>query len=172
MEMAILTNLVGALSVGVGDLQNAAMTHAVGIDPTTLAALLFIYTRRRCSVGDVAKTTCVTHSGAVRAVDRLVSLGLATRRSDAKDRRIAALSCTSAGSTIAKRALSARRAALDGLLTDALGSKAGRVAAAEIFKRLLASLRPKSQADAWRICRLCEHMVCRGDDCPVGRAVV
>ena len=35
---------------------------------------------------------------------------------------------------------------------------------------LLAQL-PVSRVDAWRICRTCEHDVCRGTACPVGSAV-
>jgi DNA-binding MarR family transcriptional regulator len=170
-KMAALSNLFGALCIGVGDLQNAAMARAAGIDPTMLATLLFIHTRPACAIGDVAKTACVTHSGAVRAVDRLVSLGLAKRRLDSDDRRIAALYCTPVGSAIAERALAARRAALGNLLANALGSKVDRVTAKDIIERLLACLRPETRADAWRICRLCEHAVCRGKDCPVGKSV-
>jgi DNA-binding MarR family transcriptional regulator len=169
--MSTLSNLLGALCVGVGDLQNTAMTEASGIDPATLTALLFIYARPSSSVGDIAKAACVTHSGAVRTLDRLVALGLAMRRRRAQDQRTAALSCTRAGSTIAKRALAARRAALDELLASTLGNKAERVVIKKLLEHILAGLRPETRADAWRICRLCEHSVCRGDNCPVGRTV-
>ena len=169
--MSDLTNLLGAFCIGAGDLQNGAMVEAVGADLTTVAALLCIYARPGSSVGDIAAATSVTHSGAVRVVDRLVVLGLVKRRQGPADRRIATLSCTPAGSKVAAHALDARRAALDGLLATALPKKTDRQVALGIFERLLSSLHPQTRAEAWRICRLCEHAVCIGDECPVGRSV-
>jgi MarR family transcriptional regulator, negative regulator of the multidrug operon emrRAB len=170
--MPPLSNLLGALSVGVSDLQSDAMAQAAGVDPTMLAVLLAVHTRPSCSVGDVAKTAHVSHSGAVRAVDRLVSLGLVVRKVNANDRRIVALSCTQAGRAGARRALDVRRTVLDGLFADVFGSRAERAGAKTMLERLLERLAPKRREDAWRICRLCEHEVCRDSDCPVGRVVI
>jgi MarR family transcriptional regulator, negative regulator of the multidrug operon emrRAB len=169
--MPPLSNLLGALSVGVSDLQSDAMAHAASVDPTMLAVLLAIHTRPSCSVGDVAKTAHVSHSGAVRAVDRLVSLGLVVRKVNANDRRIVALSCTRLGHAGAQRALDARRTVLDGLFAGLFASRAERAGAEIMLERLLERLAPRSREAAWRICRLCEHEVCRDRDCPVGRVV-
>src|ERR1035441_3532103 len=95
--LSSVSNLLGALCVGVSDLQNDAMSDAACIDPTMLTALLAIYTRPDGSVGDVARTAYVSHSGAVRTIDRLVALGLVLRRPCAGDRRVAALTCAPAG---------------------------------------------------------------------------
>lgn len=166
-----ISNLLGALCVGVGDLQNDAMSDAASIDPTMLTALLAIYTRPDGSIGVVARTAYVSHSGAVRTIDRLVALGLVLRRLCAGDRRVAALTCTPAGAALAERALNARRSALDGLIAETLHGTADRAAATHLLERLLACLHPATREAAWRICRLCEHAVCRGSDCPVGSAV-
>ena len=170
--MPALSNLLGALSVGVGDRQNIAMVQAAALDLTALVALLAVYAHPGCSVGDVAKVVCVTHSGAVRTVDRLLSLGQVERQTNVEDRRAVALLCTQKGTVTAQHALAARQAVLDELLVNALGGELERATAKDIFERLLTALYPETRIDAWRICRLCEHAVCRGDDCPVGRAVV
>jgi DNA-binding MarR family transcriptional regulator len=161
------SNLLGALAIGIGDLQRATVAGAVDLDAAALSTLLAVFARPGSSVGDVALTTQLTHSGAVRVIDRLCAISL-LERSAAQDRRAVALRCTQTGAEAAQRALDARGAAL-GSLIETL-SAAERAELARLATKLLAHL-PHTRADAWRICRLCEHAVCRGDDCPVGKAV-
>ena len=162
-----LSNLAGALAIGICDLQQAAIDDAVDLDAAELSALLAVFSRPQSSVGEIAATTRLTHSGAVRVVDRLCAAGL-VRRTAGQDRRAVALTCTEGGIAVARRALAARADALAGLL-HAL-TPAEQTAMHRFASKLLARL-PQSRADAWRICRFCDHAVCRGDDCPVGRAV-
>ena len=54
-------NLLGALATGCFDLQEGAMTRAVGLDRSELEVLLAIYTRPGSTVGDVAPVAALSH---------------------------------------------------------------------------------------------------------------
>lgn len=147
------------------------MCQQTGLDEAALAALLAVDARPGCTVGDIAKTTGLSHSGAVRSVDRLTRGRLVTRVARAEDRRTVELRCTSTGAAVADRALATRRQALTALVDVALPADPDRRSLQRLVEALLRSLPKTDRADAWRICRLCEHAVCRGDSCPVGRSV-
>ncbi|HLI12017.1 MAG TPA: MarR family transcriptional regulator [Alphaproteobacteria bacterium] len=164
---ALLSNLLGALALGCADLQHVAMGRAAGLGAAELAALLAVFTRPGSTIGEVASTTALTHSGAVRVTDRLAAAGLVKRR-EGRDRRTVTLRCTAAGRERAEHALAARRAALGALVATLPSADAATLR--RLAARLLARL-PADRAEARRICRLCEHAVCRGTDCPVGSAV-
>lgn len=168
---ARLVNLVGALAVGCAELQVECMREQTGMDEAALAALLAVDARPGCSVGDIAKTTGLSHSGAVRSIDRLAHANLVSRAVRAEDRRNVELCCTSTGSAVADRALATRSLALTALIDEALPADQDRRSLERLVERLLRCLPKTSRADAWRICRLCEHAVCRGDNCPVGWSV-
>ena len=159
-------NLLGALSVGCSDFQQSAMAE-IGLSHAELAALLAVYTRPGSTVGDVSLTAGLTHSGAVRVLDRL-SKGGWTKRKTGRDRRTVAIYCTPGGRKKAKLALSLRQAALRNL-TKGL-DKRDLAAFQKVAEKLLSRL-PQDRADAWRICRMCDHGVCAGADCPVGKAI-
>lgn len=160
-------NLLGALAVGVQDRLAAAMVEAADIDETAVTALLVVRARASQSITDVATALRLTHSGAVRVIDRCVTRGLVVR-AEGRDRRSRGLVLSSDGEAVATRALAARRYALEELL-DAIPAS-DRRSLARALERVLAHL-PVSRGDAWRICRTCEHDVCRGPKCPVGYAV-
>jgi MarR family transcriptional regulator, negative regulator of the multidrug operon emrRAB len=162
-----LENLLGALATGCFDLQGGAMTRAVGLDRSELEVLLAIYARPGSTVGDVAPVAALSHSGAVRAVDRLAGSRYVERQVGV-DKRTVTLLCTRKGSIASRAALSARASALKDLLSS-LDPRA-QSAMAGICERLLAAM-PRERTDAHRICRFCEHAMCRDQDCPVGSAV-
>lgn len=166
-DTAHLANVLGALGVGLSDVAVSALVSATSLDETAAAALLTVFTRPGQSVSDLAAGLGTTHSGAVRTADRLERLGLLERRHRA-GRRTARLELTTHGTVLAGRALAARRTALAGLLTrvDQQELSVLREAVEAILRGL-----PRTRHDAWHICRLCEHAVCRGTDCPVGSAV-
>jgi hypothetical protein len=85
-----------------------------------------------------------------------------------QDGRSRGLVLTPAGRVMAGQILAARRRLLLEMLADLPLDE--RACFARVAERLLAQL-PASRADAWRICRTCEHDVCRGPACPVGSAV-
>jgi DNA-binding MarR family transcriptional regulator len=160
-------NLLGALAVGLEDAVRAALVDEVGLDVTAVAALLIIRERPGRPIADLATALGLTHSGAVRALDRLVDHDLVTRDAG-PDGRSLGLVLTDAGRAVTDRALAARRAVLGRLVaTLPTDQQRGLVTAVE---GLLAQL-PGNRHDAWRICRTCEHDVCRGRNCPVGSAV-
>lgn len=138
-----------------------------GLPPADLAVLLAVFTRPGGAVADIATVTQLTHSGAVRAVQRLGEMALVERRVG-QDRRTAALFCTLEGNKRAREALARRRAAI-GQLVSLLGS-GERTTLARVSEKLLRRL-PRGRADAWHICRFCDHRICRGESCPVGSAV-
>ena len=162
-----LGNLIGALAIGCGDLIRSAMERESALDPAELSGLLAAYTRPGTTIGEIARTGALTHSGAVRVVDRLSERGL-VERLPASDRRAVSVRCTAAGRALAERSLAARRDALQGLARTLSETEFGALETA--LEKMLARL-PSNRADAWRICRFCEHATCRGEQCPVGRSV-
>ena len=103
----------------------------------------------------------LTHSGAVRLVDRLVAAGLAERRVGT-DGRAVALQLTPEGRRSARRVLSRREAAVEGVLAPLTPSERATLAA--LHERLLGSL-TSGQVERRRVCRLCDVEAC-GRDCP------
>lgn len=164
---AHLANILGALGVGLSDVAASAVTSATGLDETAAAALLTVFTRAGQPVSDLACCLGTTHSGAVRTVDRLQQAGLLERRRG-EDRRTARLELTAEGTALAGRGLAARRAALARLLARV--DEQAVPALQDAIEAILRGL-PRTRQDAWHICRLCEHAVCRGTGCPVGSAV-
>lgn len=164
---AHLANILGALGVGVSDLAGSAAMSATDLDETAVAALLTVAARPGQAISDLAAGLGITHSGAVRTVDRLQGLGLMERHQFTDDRRTIRLTLTGRGAELADRALSARRTALAGLLEHV-----DRTAIPVLGQAIEAMLRglPRTRRDAWHICRLCEHAVCHGTACPVGSA--
>lgn len=160
-------NILGALAVGLTDLQSAAMAEAASLSVLETSVLLIAFTRPGSIVGDVAKTIGLSHSGAVRTIDRLVD-GLLLRKTAGHDRRTVGIRCTLLGRKRAERALSVRAEVMERLL-EVVPMKDRKILTTA-SERLL-HLLPRDRVDAWRICRFCEHSVCRGKDCPVGSRV-
>jgi len=162
-----VANLLGALVVGLNDAVGSAMARAAGLDSTGVSALLLVQAHPGLSITELAAALDLTHSGAVRTLERLVDRDL-VRRAPGPDRRTRGLYLTGSGDGVAQRALDARRR----VLGTALGASAAseQEAFVRALEQVLAAL-PGTRADAWRICRTCEHAVCRGPACPVGHAV-
>jgi MarR family transcriptional regulator, negative regulator of the multidrug operon emrRAB len=160
-------NLLGALATGIQDAVRDALEGASGFDSTAVAALLAVRERPGQSITQLAAALNLTHSGAVRSVDRLTARGLVARGLG-RDGRSRGLELTPQGLALTGRVLAARRGRLLDLLADLPADQ--RACLAQATERLLTQL-PSSRTDAWRICRTCEHDVCRGSACPVGSAV-
>jgi DNA-binding MarR family transcriptional regulator len=160
-------NLLGALATGIQDAVRDALVRESGMDATAVAALLAVRERPGQSIAQLAAALSLTHSGAVRSVNRLTRRGLVAR-GRGQDGRSRGLVLTPAGRAATEEVLTARRRLLRGLLEDLPADQ--RACFAQVAERLLRQL-PASRADAWRICRTCEHDVCRGPACPVGSAV-
>jgi MarR family transcriptional repressor of emrRAB len=159
-------NLLGALGVGLTDLQAAAMSGATGLDPSAVAALATLFDRPGLSIRQLSAVLGITHSGTVRLANRLTSQGLLERGRSADARQVP-VALTPDGLRSAQAALRARRDVMRTLL-DRL-PMAQRVSFVDALATVLGGL-PDSGLDARHVCRFCEHACCRGFDCPVGTA--
>jgi DNA-binding MarR family transcriptional regulator len=163
-------NRLGALSLTLGDRIRDATEGATGMAGGLPAALVSLreWADGR-SVDVLAETMRVSHSRAVRVVDRLEAAALARRASDPSDGRRALVWLEPAGRELAERALDAR--------SRVLGSVVAELDAADVrdLDRLLGVLLDATTVDvraAKETCRLCDAHACGHyeGDCPVSRA--
>ena len=173
-----LANVFGALALAVTDEMLEAAERAVGhtgAGPAALVALQDLLDGR--SVDDLRRAVGLTHSGAVRVVDRLVGDGLAERR-PGPDGRSVALMLTPKGRRVAQQAAQARRAAvrvvLDVLGSDERAALTGiveKLVAAAVTRRLAARARGHDPPGGW-FCRLCDPAACQRPEgrCPAANA--
>lgn len=165
------SNVVGAMTIAIGDRLRVATEEACGLGGVLPAALVALHE----FAGDrpiefVAGALRVTHSRAVRVVDRLEADGLARRRAAPGDRRAVLVALTPAGRRLAARVGAARAAVIE----EALGGLSARER--EQFAELAAHVLGRfahSRRDARQICRMCDVHACGHHDgrCPVTNAV-
>jgi MarR family transcriptional repressor of emrRAB len=164
MSHAYEANVLGALGLALADRLAAAAERVGGA--SAAAALATLYgTRAGAAIDGLAGIAGLSHSGAVRLVDRLAADGLVERRRGS-DQRTAALYLTPAGRRAARRVLAEREAAMHSLLSLLTRDQQGVLTgvAAELLARLGSS--PEAEG---RLCRLCDLEACgrsRGR-CPV-----
>jgi MarR family transcriptional repressor of emrRAB len=159
-ETARDANLLGALSLAVADRLEAA---------TRVAALAALETfLDGSSIDTMRKPLGLTHSAAVRLVDRLAAAGLVTRAAG-EDGRSVAVFLTPAGRRAAAEVQDGRMGALAEVLAPLGASE--REQLTRLHEKLLAGL-TSGRADAGRICRLCDAGACGHEQgrCPVTRA--
>jgi DNA-binding MarR family transcriptional regulator len=168
-ELARGANLLGAVSLAVADRLRAAAERGAGQGGSAPAALVSLDGYLDGSPIDALRGPLgLTHSAAVRVVDRLVREGLAGR-SEGPDRRSVAVELTPAGRTAAARAGRARAEALEAAL--AALTPVERAELMRLHEKVLATL-TDGRAAARHICRLCDSHACghHGGRCPVTRA--
>ncbi len=162
MDAANLTNVLGALVLRLGD----AMRDAVAgpeRDATAMTALVHLAKYPGESIQGLRGPLALTHSGAVRLVDRLAAAGYVERH-DGADARAVALRLTRKGREVAEAVLRRREEVLARALRGL--SAREREALGGLVHRLLAN---EAAAAAARTCRLCDYAACR--QCPVGAAL-
>lgn len=160
-------NLLGTLSLAVATRMEDAVASPLGPSAPAALSALDAYLGGE-PIDTLRQVLGLTHSGAVRLVDRLVEAGLAERR-PGSDARSVAIALTPAGRAAAQAVRTAREAAL----ADALSalSPAERATLGALHAKLLAGL-TSDRASALRLCRLCDVDACghhRGT-CPVTEA--
>jgi MarR family transcriptional regulator, negative regulator of the multidrug operon emrRAB len=165
-----VANRLGALALTLSDGIRDATEEATGMAGGLPAALVSLreWADGR-SVDVLAEATRVSHSRAVRVVDRLEAAGLARRDSDPSDGRRALVWLEPAGRELAERALVARAGVLRSALT---GLDAGEL---RDLERLLGVLLHATTVDvraAKETCRLCDAHACGHYEgaCPVTQA--
>jgi MarR family transcriptional repressor of emrRAB len=162
-------NLLGALSVTLADRLRAATDAGArhgGSAPGALISLAGYLDGG--PIDSLRDPLALTHSAAVRVVDRLVSAGLARRRRG-RDRRSVAVELTPAGHRAAAGALAARREVLDAALQALSADEQAHLA--RLHEKLLAGL-TDGHGTARNICRLCDLHACGHEQgiCPVTNA--
>lgn len=163
-------NVIGAAVLLIADRMRVSVDSITGRGGVQPAALTTLYRRENGSaIEELSRDLGISHSRTVRVVDGLVEDGLAERRDDPSDRRVAIVELTRAGESTATDVLEARADALGSVLAAVPPSERNGLArAAE--KVLEAAVADRS--DARLTCRLCDTEACGHleGECPATRA--
>jgi DNA-binding MarR family transcriptional regulator len=172
-----LINILGAFALALADRVRQATEAAAGMTGAAPAALVALHQfLGGRTTGNLARATGLTHSGAVRLVDRLVDTGLAERRSG-RDGRSSAIVLTTTGRALSRKVTAARasavEAALEGLGDDdsqALLVLVDTLMATATAQRLEA--REHGEEPVGWLCRLCDLASCGRPqgECPAANA--
>lgn len=159
-----LANLFGALALGVADRIRWAALDQTSLGGEASAALVVIGHTPGLSIHQLAQVLRLSHAGAVRLVDRLVTAGLAERTTGVHDRRVVALVLTEKGRRDRTTLLEHRRSVLDAVLADV--APEDRAVLERIAGNMLQTL-PNDATSALTVCRLCYDQQC--SDCPMDK---
>ncbi|RCS25797.1 MarR family transcriptional regulator [Phyllobacterium salinisoli] len=159
--------MLGTLSMLIAD-SVAARFRELGMSQTEAATLLCIHEHPGVNIGHVARTADISHSAAVRSVDRLVDRKLVDRWISPSDQRAVELTCSPMGKALSQKLFNARRETTR-LLMDRLNPKQ-RTALTEFVDLMLEGVAERRSA-AWRLCRFCDRSICPIPACPIGRCV-
>jgi len=164
---ARLANLLGAAAIGIADrLQDSARDTAGldGSDPTALIALLDFSPHG--TIEALSQICGLTHSGAVRLVNRLVAAGYVTRDPGSNARSVA-ITLTGTGRTVALELRAARHQAIADTMAGL--SRRQRAELAGACEVLIGALRADRLARraagappaGGALCRLCDFEACQ-----------
>ncbi|MGY4395966.1 MarR family transcriptional repressor of emrRAB [Sphingomonas sp. UYAg733] len=157
-----LSNLIGALALGIADRVRRASLDETGLGGEAAAALVVIGHAPGLSINILSGVLRLSHPGAVRVVDRLVEKGLAARTAAEHDRRSVTLTLTQSGRETRAALLERRRMVLDDLLSAV--DPADRAVLERVAEAILPRL-PSDAVSALNVCRLCDETRCL--DCPM-----
>jgi MarR family transcriptional repressor of emrRAB len=160
-----LVNVMGAFALALADrvrIATETASNLTGAAPVAIVALQQFLGGR--TMDALADATGLTHSGAVRLVDRLAVAGLVERR-PGHDGRSLSIVLTASGRTLSRRLTAARADAIASTL-DALSVR-DRRALLPLFDTLVATIaaqkleaRTTSDDDSAWLCRLCDFESC------------
>jgi DNA-binding MarR family transcriptional regulator len=174
-----LVNLLGALSTGISDGIDESTARAAGLDGVASAALVALLDFMPSgSVRTLSQVVGLTHSGAVRVVDRLVAEGLVTRRSSV-DARSRSITLTARGVQLAHDVRAARARVLSEVVDQLTTSE--RAALTTLCERVVAGitkqrLEKRKAGDipaGGALCRICDFGACGREVgmCPAAQTV-
>ena len=173
-----LVNLLGALALALTDRMRVATEEAAGLSgaaPLAIVALQQFLGGARTE--DLAQALGITHSGAVRLVDKLVAAGLVERRAGV-DGRSGSIVLTTTGRQTSRRISQARAHAVEDVIADldaghrqALEPLIAQLVATEATHRLRA--REAGDPPGGWLCRQCDFKACErpAGRCPAASAV-
>lgn len=170
-------NLLAVAATALADEIRERTGDAVGEHGAAAAALVALsQSQDGAPIGRLAGVLGLTHSGAVRLVDRLTELGYVRRR-DAPDRRAVSVRLTARGRTAAGRVAAARTEATEPLLAALGPSERARLSASleTVIEAIVDARLARRAAEGWSgawLCRLCDFAACGRPDgrCPAANA--
>lgn len=161
-----LANLLGALSTGISDGICESTAMAAGLDGVASAALVALLDFMPCgSVRTLSEVVGLTHSGAVRVVDRLAAEGLVIRGSSV-DARSRSITLTAGGVKLARQVRGARERVVSRVLDHLTANE--RATLTPLCERLVAGIteqrlekRNAGETPAGgALCRMCDFGAC------------
>lgn len=159
----IISNLLSATA----NLATEVMPNATELASPDNAVLLAVKAHPGATIRQISELVGLSHSGAVRVVDRLQTGRLVERR-EGEDRRNVALHVTEHGRVTATALLDQRTGAIQRRLEKLTVEEQHQLAT--LLARMLegaATDRPQ----AWRLCRDCDHDRCERTGCPIGGTI-
>lgn len=168
-DRAATANVLGAVALAVADQIPVTVTQAGGRSDSAASALSALYHfPGHPTVDQLCQVLGLTHSGAVRLVDRLAGAGL-VERAPGTDRRSRSVRLTAAGRRAAHRVSDRRIAYLASLLADFSPAETG--ALHELLGRVMGRVVQHKRGGAW-ICRMCNLRACgrAAGNCPAANA--
>lgn len=168
-DRAATANVLGAVALAVADQIPAMVAPAGGRSDSAAATLSALYHfPGHPTVDRLGQVAGLTHSGAVRLVDRLADAGL-VERTPGTDRRSRSVRLTTSGRRAARRVSDRRIAYLTSLLAGFSPAEIG--ALHELLGRVLGQVVQHKQDGAW-ICRMCDLQACgrAAGNCPAANA--
>lgn len=154
-------NLLGALALAVVDRVEVAAREVLDHGGETPAALVVIGYGAGLSNDALRRILGLSHPGAVRLVDKLVTEGL-VERGAGRDARQVALHLTRRGKQYRSQLLAGRLGAIERVLGSLDHSE--QQALSDLLHKVLARM-DTSEMQRFTICRMCDDRVC--DDCPL-----
>jgi MarR family transcriptional regulator, negative regulator of the multidrug operon emrRAB len=161
-----LENMTGALSLAVTDRVNAAAIDQLGMGGEAPAAIVQIGSNPGLTITALGATLGLTHSATVRVVSKLERSKYA-RKARGDDAREVCVTLTPSGEKLLGRILTARETVIAKILKPL--DEAQRKTFAELLTLIL-DRAPRDEADAQRICRMCDTQACGSETCPVEAA--
>ncbi len=166
---AATANVLGAVALAVAGQIPVTVTPGGGRSDSSAAALSALYHfPGPPTVDRLGQVLGLTHSGAVRLVDRLAGAGL-VERAPGTDRRSRSVRLTAAGRRAARRVSDRRLAYLASLLAGLSPAETGTLH--ELLGRVMGQVVQHKQGGAW-ICRMCDLQACgrAAGHCPAANA--
>ena len=158
-------NLIGTLALKIHDLQTDAAVDVSGMSPTDCACLISVaHQDTPQTISDIADICTLSHSAAVRLVERLEKIGYVRKAKTLSDRRTVHVELTDDGYEMRDKILEARRSAIEPVFSKLSRSDWKIVEWVAGF--ILADL-TDSRLGSEQLCRLCDATACGGDNCPV-----
>ncbi|MFC6356009.1 MarR family winged helix-turn-helix transcriptional regulator [Luethyella okanaganae] len=157
------SNLLGALSMVLADEMREAVNDTLRTTGETAAALIMVGAHPDVHIAEVAEALGLTHSGAVRLVDRLENEELVTRK-PGPDSRTVLLRITREGERRRQAALRQRARVLGRALAH-LSADEAELLGSCMDKILRGYLTERQQG--YRFCRMCDEDTCVPYHCPV-----